>query len=97
MYIKRQLNERSKWRAVWDKGVRHEVQICVYCGGNGSISSNVCSKCLEKKKHLSDSLTYSRSVIMLRSFTFCYCSRGITSPMIRHVTPMNTKGTPHPQ
>jgi hypothetical protein len=30
--------------------VQHEVQVCDYCGGNGSIDLAVCSKCLEKRK-----------------------------------------------
>jgi hypothetical protein len=50
MYIRRQRKERSRWRAVWDKGVRHEVQICVYCGGNGDIDLAVCPQCFEKRK-----------------------------------------------
>jgi ribosomal protein L32 len=50
MYIRRPRKERSRWRAVWDKGVPHEVQICVYCGGNGDIDHAVCPKCLEKRK-----------------------------------------------
>ncbi len=40
----------SKCRAVWDKGVRHEVQICVYCRGSGNIVLMYALSAMKKER-----------------------------------------------